>query len=422
MKIETNIPKKNAVIISIIIAWSFYMFSYIARVEPGVIVNNFISEFHITSSTVGFIVSITYIPYVILQVPAGIIVDKLGARMVITLSGILCSLGTIVFGMALNVFGLELGRFLIGVAAASAFICTSKIAGDMFDRSKYSLLMGISMFMGCFGGIFGTAPTAYLVSIIGWRHATFVISCVGALITALAFFFIKEKKIEKKTGERKGEIFKGMKIIASNPKAWILGLYGAITYLPLSTVAELWVVPFMELRYGLNTQTAAFASIAIFIGFALGGIIAAYISEYINSYKKTIIIFTVGLLITLYTALYNDSISFFITLVILFFSGIFAGANTLCFTLAYDVVPDQYAGTSTGFVNGLIMASGIIFLPVLGKLLDFFRNGMVGKNGEPIYSVSVYRSAFLVVIASTIVAIIAAFFINDIKKKRASNS
>lgn len=409
-----SLTKSTGAIVSISIVWMFYLFSYVARIEPSVLVSELMADFKITSSTVGMVIATMYMPYVLLQVPCGIITDKLGVKKIIIISSTLCALGTFIFGSATEVFHLQIGRFLIGASAASAFICCGKIAGE-FDKRKYSMLMGIAMCMGCCGGIAGTAPTAYMVSHIGWRNATFVISAIGILLAVIALLCIKTTKTIAKKENNSTRLLSGLKILFLNPKAWILGLYGAFTYLPLSAMAELWGVPFMELRYNVSTETAALSSIFIFVGFGLGGVVSAYIAEKINSYRKTIIMFTVGLVFAFSIALYSDSIAFFACLVLMFLGGLFAGANTLAFTIAFNLVPKEYSATSTGFLNALVMTSGIIFQPLLGKLLDFFRNGVVTSDGLPIYNIGMYRSAFQVVIVCMFIAIILTFFINDVK-------
>jgi sugar phosphate permease len=410
--------KKSAAILSICVAWFFYLFTYVARVEPSVLINDLMSEFSMNSSTVGFVISVMYIPYVIMQFPCGIVADRLGVRAVVSSSSLLCAIGTFIFGAAECMFHLQLGRFLIGLASASAFLCCGKVAGECFSKKIYSMLMGIAMLMGCAGGIFGTAPTAHLVSYIGWRNTTFVISAVSVLIALLAFCIMKGNSKRKEEDTKSGgNTLAGLRIMAVNPQTWIIGFYGAVTYLPLSAMAELWGIPFIEMKYGISTEAASVSSIFIFIGYGLGGVISAYIAELINSYKKTIIVSTICLVLTFSIALYNDDILYTTYLILMCFCGIFAGTSTLCFALAFNVVPKQYAGTSTGFMNGLIMSSGLIFQPVLGKFLDFFRNGMVTNSGQPLYNLGMYRSAFQILIVVMVLATVSTFFIRDIKKE-----
>lgn len=410
-----NSSSRNAAFLSVAMCWMFYLFSYITRVEPSVLSDDLMSEFGITSSIFGVIVSISYWPYVAMQIPCGIITDKLGTKTMVSISCALCSIGAFVFGSAGSVFQLEIGRFLIGLSSASAFLCCGKVATDFFDKRKYAMLMGVAMCMGCLGGIAGSAPTAYLVSLFGWRVATYIIAVFGSILTLLVVLFMQ--KSPKSNSTEDVHLLTGLKAIAKNPKAWILGFYGAMTYLPLSALAELWVVPFIERRYGISTERAAISSIIIFVGFAVGGVVSAWIAERINSYKRTIVMFTLGVLAAFWIAIYNDSINFVECLIALFLGGVCAGANTLAFTIAYSLVPPAFGGTSAGFTNALVMFSGIIFQPLLGRLLDFFRNGLVNDNGLPVYNLTMYRSAFLFVVAGLFLAIISTFFINDVKHK-----
>ena len=409
-----NSNGKSGTLISVIICWMFYLFAYVIRVEPSVIAKSLINEFGITSSIIGFLGSVAYIPYVVMQIPCGVIADKLGTKKVVAISCAICSIGAFIFGSANSVFQLEVGRFFIGLATASAFLCCGKVATEFFDRRKYAMFVGIAMCMGCLGGIAGSSPTAYLVSQFGWRVATYVIASFGAILAIFATIFMKQAPKIQPTNEET-HILTGLKIIARNPRAWVLGFFGAMTYLPLSALAELWVVPFMEQKFGISTTKAAVSSIIIFVGFAAGSVIAAWIAEKINSYKKTIIIFTLGTAIFFSIAIYNDGIGFMTCLLVLFIGSICAGANNLSFPIAYSLVPHEYCGTSGGFNNTLIMSSGIMFQPLLGKVLDIARNGLVDDAGNPMYTIDMYRNAFIAVVIGLFLALIAAFFINDLK-------
>ncbi len=397
-------------ICSLLICWFFYLYSYVTRVEPSVLVNQLQSEFGITTSVIGLVISIAYIPYVAMQIPCGILTDKLGIKNMLLASCVLSSIGTFVFGAAETTFQLGIGRFMIGLAAASAFLCCGKVASEYFAKERYAMLMGFAMFMGCLGGIFGTAPIAYFSDMIGWRMTTYVISFIG-LILAVAVILTIEKT--KKHEVEQNSLLKGLKILIKNPNAWLIGFYGSMTYLPLSALAELWSVPFVEKRYGISTELAAISPIVIFIGFGLGGIVAAWIAKKINSFRNTIMAFTCLVILTFAIAIYNESVSFWIMMALFFIGGVGAGANTLCFSMAYDLVPREFSGTSSGFTNAVIMSSGILFQPLLGKLLDYYRNGLTAADGSPIYTVAAYRGAFAFVIVALVLALVVTILIRD---------
>jgi MFS family permease len=400
----------------------YYLYTYIVRVEPCVLVDDLMREFSITSSVLGMVASSAYIPYVAMQIPCGIITDKLGVKVMVACGCALCALGVFIFGAAKSVFFLQVGRFLIGLASASAFLCCGKVAAEYFSKDKYALLMGLAMCMGCIGGISGTAPTAFLVERCGWRGATYILAAVGAVLTLMALFFIKKREKSPAESGSRPQLLKGIKILSKQPKLWLAGLYGAIMYLPLSALAELWIVPYTGVRFGVDTETASLSSILLFIGFAVGSAVSPWVADKINSYKKTLIGSSVLCVSTSAAALYVGALGFGGSLAMLFLSGTAAGASTLVFAISYHMAPHEYSGSSAGFTNALIMSSGIIFQPILGYLIDFYKQSDVrdatGAAVSGYYSVDVYQETFMVLIYVFVAALIMTFFINEIKARK----
>jgi predicted MFS family arabinose efflux permease len=320
--------------------------------------------------------------------------------------------------MATSIFQLELGRFLLGLFSASAYVCCGKVARDLCDKKKYALLMGAATATGCVGGIIGGTPMAYLSSLVGWRNATFIIASIGLIIALFAFIFIPKDKEKTEITAKSFDLLFGLMTIIKKPKAWLLGFCGSVLYLPVSALAELWIIPFLETRFGISTKIASIGSITIFAGFSIGSIVSAWVAEKINSSKKVIVPSSILFIWTLWMALYSDATNYFWCLFFLLISSLLSSSNILAYAIVYSMVPEKYSGTSIGFMNAIIMSSGIIFQPLLGKLLDFFRNGMVNDAGQPVYTIVTYRSAFLFVIFGAILASIASFFVDDVKFSR----
>ena len=407
--------KNTSAIITIVLCFSFYAFAYFARVEPGALLNELMQEFSLNTAEVGTIIStIAYAPYVAMQIPSGILADKFGLRKIITICSFSCALGMFLFGSAQSAWQLALARFLIGLSATSAFLSCGKAASELSDKSKYGLFMGIAMFLGCTGGILGTNLSSNLAPIFGWRTFTCYVAIVGVIIAILSYLFIKDPEPTKKINNNTN-ILEGLKILVKNKNVWLIGVYGLVSYLPLSAIAELWGIPFIQYRFNASNQQATICSAVILLSFGVGSIIADNVAKKLNSYKKTIIIFLILSLISFSIAFYSDSINYIMCLILLGLGGFFAGCNTLSFPFCYALVPKEYAGTSTGFTNTLIMANCIIFPPLLGKLLDIFRAGRVNSEGLPLYSLDDYRYAFMAIILSLIIAIISVIFVKETK-------
>ena len=406
--------KNTFAFITIILCFTFYAFAYFARVEPGALLDDLMKDFSLNAAEIGTIAAtIAYIPYVALQIPGGILSDKFGLRKVISLCSLLCAIGMLIFGSAQNSWQLAFGRFIIGLSASSSFLVCGKAAADLFDKSQYGLFMGIAMFLGCLGAVLGVNLSAYLAPILGWRYLTYYAAIVGIIVAILAYIFIKDPEPTNKSSNT--NVLAGLKTLVCNKNVWLIGVYGFISYVPMSAIAELWGIPFIQNRFNVLLQDATICSAVVFISFGLGSIISERVAAKLKSYKKTIILFLILTLIFFAIAFYSDSINYITCLILFGLGGFFAGCNTLSFPVCYDLVPPEYAGTSTGFTNTIIMFNCIVFPPLLGKLLDVFRDGKVNSEGLPAYSISDYRHAFLFIIISLIIAIISVMFVKEKK-------
>ena len=163
----------------------FYLYEFVLRVAPGVIVNDLMSAFSVTAPSLGILTSFYYYAYTPMQVPCGVIVDKFGPRLVVTFSTILCIIGTMLFATTEKIFIAGIGRFLIGMGSACAFISCLKVSSYWFPKRKMAKLAGLTNMMGILGGTFAAYPFAILSNNYGWRKALIICAILGIFV---AFF------------------------------------------------------------------------------------------------------------------------------------------------------------------------------------------------------------------------------------------
>lgn len=391
----------------------FYLYEFVLRVSPNPIVNELMRDFGVTSTLLGFLVSAYYFAYVPLQVPCGVIVDWLGARRVICLSTLLCIVGCVLFSQSDNFYVAVFARFLIGAGSACAYISCVKVGSEWFAPEKFAVIAGITMMMGTLGGIVGAKPFAALSNMVGWRDAMMIAACVGVGVLAICFFVLKDRRKSKNETVTTGNLFEGLKIVASNPQSWLLAAYGGFMYVPLCAFAELWGTPFMMNLYDIDNEHAAFAGTMVFLGFALGSLLGPLLSNYIKSRKKVMLGSSFLTIIPFVIVIYNPHIPYNISLFLLFFAGLVCGAQILYFGVAKEMNPDKYSATAIGFTNAGVMASGLIFQPLLGYILDCVWDGLISGDGTPIYSVNDYQQALLTIPICMLVAFIIMLFVRE---------
>lgn len=393
------------------IANVFYLYEVILRVSPGVMTNDLMSHYGITTGMLGVMISCFYYSYTALQLPCGLILDKLGPRNLIGASVILSIAGSVLFALTNQVYIAQCGRCMVGAGAACAFISSLQIASLVFPVRQFALLSGITNMMGTLGALCGGFPVARAVNVFGWRTTIFFLATLGLIIATLTFLFIPkvikiphDKNIQKSFGSIFNKVIKNKQII-------LAGMVGGFMYLPISVFSELWAVPFFMTKYNVTNEIASFASSILFIGFAIGSIPIAIIAKKINGYVKTIkfsIVATAALFIPL-IYIQNMALSF----AIVFLMGLLTAAEVMIFTCAKNCESPKNSGTAIAFANGLVMLAGSIFQPLLGLLLDIFWTGKLSEQGIRLYEISCYQKAVATLPICLIVAFVLSIFMKE---------
>lgn len=175
------------------LAAAFYFSDYMARVAPGVMHRYLQIDFGINEAGFGILTASFYIPYILMQIPVGLTVDRLSIRWLLTVMSLVTAFGCCVFGLAGSLFMGSIGRMLIGFSAAFAFVCSLRLATSWFPPTMLGLLAGLTQALGMLGAAAGEAPVSFLVSNVGWRHSMLIIAFLFIALAALLYQFVQDK-------------------------------------------------------------------------------------------------------------------------------------------------------------------------------------------------------------------------------------
>jgi hypothetical protein len=122
-----------------------------------------------------------------MQIPTGILVDRYGARALLTIGATVAAIGTAVFAMALDLFWANTGRLLIGGSVGAAFVAMLKLASHWMPPSKFALTSGVAMTVGVLGAVSAGAPLRLLVNEFGWRNVMWACAALTVLIAIVTW-------------------------------------------------------------------------------------------------------------------------------------------------------------------------------------------------------------------------------------------
>lgn len=397
----------------------FYSYEYLLRMSPSVMQEELMRFYHLTGLQYGYLSgSFYYFMYVIMQIIVGLLMDRYGPRRLLTLACLFCAMGAWLFACSHQLIFAMAGRFLIGFGSAFAFVGATKLATIWLPPERFALISGVIFCLGMFGAMFGDTVLRSLVDAVGWQAAIRDASVAGLVIAIIIWMVVRDRNPFQSMQQHyhvttsMREVFLGLWKVIGNLQLWIIGLVGCLFYLFLSAFAEFSAPAWLHQVHHLSSSGAVNATSMVFLGCAVGAPIWGLISDFFRRRRTPMIVAAIGALITFCVLLYVRNLSITMIYSLLFLFGFLSSVQIIVFAVARELTAVRSAGTAIGMINMLVMISGLVFPPLIGKLLDFNWKGLV-EQGSRVYSSNTYTIAFSVLPVGIFIGILLTFYIRE---------
>jgi sugar phosphate permease len=400
---------------------ALYFIGFYQRVSPAVITSELTEAFSLTAAGLGNLSAFYFYSYVAIQIPTGILADKLGPRRLLTAGAIVAGIGTAVFAMATDVSIANLGRLLIGGAVGVAFVAMLKLASHWMPPRQFALTSGIALAVGVFGAVFAGAPLRLLVNEFGWRNVMWMSAAMTLLLAIVTWLLVRDdpadrgyKSYVEGSHEPVAEtrILDGLKEALRYRNVVLLFFIPGAASSMVLTFAGLWGVPFLTTHYQLTPTNAAGLCSAMMVAWAIGSIAYSAASDRIGR-RKPLYIGGLVISLVLWAALiYERTWSYPLLCVLLVAIGFFSGCFIISFAFAKESGPARLAGTVSGISNMGVIQGPMYMQPLVGLILDRHWNGaMVG--GKRVFEFASYQQGFSLMLVWGAVALMLLLFTKE---------
>lgn len=196
-----------------------------------------------------------------------------------------------------------------------------------------------------------------------------------------------------------------------NIQNWLSGIYTSFLNLPITLLGALWGISYLVQACGLDINHAANVISMLFVGMIFGAPFMGWFSNKIKSRRYAMLLGAITSGATILCIIYlHFSVNFAFLLFLML--GVFSSSQILGYTVVAESNKPTIAATSVSIVSLLVMSGGTFFQPLFGWLMLLRWDGKV-INGIPLYSLSNYRYALILLPLAFVIAIIAVYFIKD---------
>lgn len=392
----------------------FYCYEFVLRIIPGALQSELTAAFgHISATAFGQLSAVYYFAYSPMQMPVGMLMDRFGPRRLLTLACLLCTLGSFLFTFSSSMLIAGTGRFMVGFGSSFAFVGVLSLALNWLPRRYFSLMAGLVTTLGMLGLVYGEVKLTEMVVMMGLNAVLSTMVFFGLGLSVLILIIVRDRPLAASThAQPLDDFFRDVWCVLASPQVWIIGFVGACLYTSLSVFGELWGKSYLEHAHYLSKVEAAKTISAMFLGWAVGAPLAGYISDRTGLRVLPLVVGAALSLICISIVLYWPGLSYVSLNVWLFLYGVFSATEIIVFVMAKENSGAKLSGTVFAATNMIVTLGGVIFQPLVGKLLDLFGE-KAPDIGEYVYRAADYQMALSILPISLLFVMIIAFFLKD---------
>lgn len=331
-----------------------------------------------TNTQMGLISSCYFFGYTGMQIPAGILVDKLGKKTVLIPGFLLFAASAFFISTAASITTIYIGSVLAGIGCGSYYGAAYSLSSESIPTERRALSTAIINSGSAVGMGFGLIGSSLIVKQLGMPWQTMMYICVVAILAMVAVFALVIKpgyvapasttheKVET-ASQPQGKVSVKQLFSLKMITAYLLyfgtcyGYYMVVTWLPSFLQEER---GFQGLAIGFSSALVAFAAIP-------GALFFSRLSDK-NRDKKISFIFLLEIaaaLMLLLTVLAPSSGILLVALILYGLLGKLAVEPIIISYIADSASKESY-GTTFGVFNFFGMSSSVIAPALTGFISD----------------------------------------------------
>lgn len=344
---------------------------------------------NISDTALGSIASFYFFGYVIMQIPAGFLVDKIGKKTVLLPGFVVFALAALLISQASSISMIYTGSFLAGIGCGSFYGSAYSLTSQNIPKEKKSFSTAIVNSGSAVGSGFGMILSSFIVIQMNmpWQTmmylSAFLIVCMTiafALVIRsnkedVAFLESQAAAEEETTDQPKEKV--SLSTLFSLRMLFTYVLYFATCYAYYMTVT--WLPNFLGTERGFQGVAIGFSSSLVAFASIPGALFFSRLADKYMHKKVTFIVIleVLAALMLLVTVQATNSTFLMIALILYGFLGKLA-VEPIIISWLGENAPKVGIGTTLGVFNFFGMMSSVIAPTLTGSISDATGSKVMG--------------------------------------------
>ncbi|MES1937134.1 sugar phosphate permease [Salinisphaera hydrothermalis C27AD] len=344
-----------------------FFIGFFHRFAPATFAEPIARTFDVGSTALGGLASMQFWVYTLMQIPAGVIVDRYGIRVPASVGTALVGIGAAVLALAPSFALAMCGPALVGFGMSIVFVSVMKNNAIWFTGQRFGFITGCTLLTAAMGSIASEAPAALLLRISAWQPIFLALSVLSLILAALLASFWRPPPAEdcgQLTARNKKErtkIFGTIRSVIARPQIWLIMLAISGTNGTFYAFAGLWGTPLLVHSFGFERDTAALAMTLSLVPYGLGSLFLGQISDKLRTRKAFIIAASGASTVAWVWLVSAGSATPVVAWICFVLLGLSSSQVVASFAAVKESVPDEATGTALSLVNmGVFLTTAIV--------------------------------------------------------------
>lgn len=363
-------------------------------------------RFDADASTLSMFAVIQLAVYGGMQIPVGLLLDRFGARPVITAGMLLMAIGQLLLAFAPDVGWAIFARMLLGAGDAAVFPSVLRVIAVWFPERQAPFMVQLTGLVGQSGQIIAVLPLAALLHATSWSVAFGSLAGLGVLFTVLTFAVIRNRPPGRVADVSVDTVTGTIHVVRSSAdlrqgfrESWVhpgtrLAFWSHFTT-PFSGTAFvlLWGFPFLTIGQGLTTGMASLLfTVYVVFGVLVGPVIGALSSRHPMRRSRLLVLPLIGIQVVAWLVViaWPGTAPLWLLFALAFAMSAGGPASMIGFDHARTFNPRHRLSTATGITNVGGFLAALLAILLIGIAMD-----AQGAGTPDRYTLDAFRLAFL---------------------------
>ena len=353
-----------------------------------------VDRFGISASQLAVFAMVQLLVYAAMQIPVGVMLDRLGPRRMLMIGLALMTGGQLAFAIVES-YGPALGaRVFVGMGDAMVFASILRLVASWFAPARNPLVTQMTGMFGQVGAIAAAVPMSAALSVLGWTQAFGLTAGIGIALGVVLFCVVRDTPDASPDGDDEpvglAAVANGLRSSWAEPGTR-LGLWTHFTtQFSITALVVLWGYPFFVQGEGLSkAQAGLLMTVATVAGLISGPLIGSFVARH-PFHRSSMVLGIVAFIVTTWTAvlLWPGTAPIWLLVGLMLVLGIGGPASMVGFDFVRTFNPTHRLGGATGIVNQGGFIASLLTIVAVGLVLDWRTPG-----GGSAYAPDAFRIA-----------------------------